>query len=433
MLYSKIAQSLQEISTSPPAKKAQICAALLEQADPDMLCPLVRLLSGELWPRWEEREMGMGPEAVAAALTEVSLLSEHDISLLRQAGPDMGAVAETALSRKTQNSLSTEPLQAQLVYDVLLQVSRQSGKESEQRKAALLRGLFLQASPLEGRFIARAALRSMQAGIGQKTLISALAATLHCDRETILRAYSLLPDLGLVAQAAGMGDLDKIAMQPSVPVRFMHYTRCRAKDEGGSSDGSPSAAASATSSVILPVYPGLRVQFHRLKGEASVFTTQYRPITVACSGIVSQIAEMDADFIIDAYLMGFRGAKQGGSEGIAICSSREMLRYINRRRLSRKSSLSPSLLVYDLLFLDGSSLCSLPYWVRRSRLVGLLGEPRAMPFSGISTVGELPGEAGEDADILAEVRKGGGKALLVRDIEGEYLPAEASRTDCIIR
>ena len=71
-----------------------------------MLCPAVRLLLGELWPPWEEREMGIGPEALMAALAEVS---EEDISGLRERLGEMGLVAEAALRQKGQHSLSASP------------------------------------------------------------------------------------------------------------------------------------------------------------------------------------------------------------------------------------------------------------------------------------------------------------------------------------
>lgn len=445
MLYSRIADSLQEISNTPFSRRAEVAAGLLGSVSVDMLCPVVRLALGELWPRWEEREMGTGPEAVAAALAEVSLLSAPEMSRLREAEMDMGAVAQAALSRKGQNSLSSEPLAAWVVYDVLRQVSRQSGKESEQRKAALLRGLFLQATPLEGRFIARTALRSMRSGISHRTMISAISAALCCEPYRISQAFGLLPDLGLVAEAAGKGDLEAIVMQPSIPVRNMVYGRCRgmgAIGPQGSADlASPSALPDPDlpkESALLPVYPGLRVQVHKSKRDVFIFTSQLRSATSACQGLARIIEEMDAEFIIDAYLMGFQssgsGQEQGAPSSSRICSHKEMLRYINRRRHSRKSSLSPSLLAYDIVYLNAESLCNVPYRERRRRLISLLGPPKAMPFSGISASPQWDlSEVADASGLLMQIRKEGGRALLLRDGEGSYLPGESSRKDCIMR
>jgi len=64
-------------------------------------------------------------------------------------------VAEAALGQKGQHSLFGEPLEALSVYERLRRISVMTGKESEQRKNALLRGLLLDATPLEGKYIAR--------------------------------------------------------------------------------------------------------------------------------------------------------------------------------------------------------------------------------------------------------------------------------------
>ena len=77
MLYCQIAQALQDISQAPRRQKVDLTARLLAEQGPEMLCPAVRLLLGELWLPWEEREMGIGPEALMAALAEVS---EEDVS-----------------------------------------------------------------------------------------------------------------------------------------------------------------------------------------------------------------------------------------------------------------------------------------------------------------------------------------------------------------
>ena len=93
-----------------------------------------------------------------AALAEVS---EEDVSRLRERMGEMGLVAEAALRQKGQHSLCSEPLQALSVYQRLRRVSHMKrAKNQNNGRTALLRGLFLQATPLEGKYIARTALRN---------------------------------------------------------------------------------------------------------------------------------------------------------------------------------------------------------------------------------------------------------------------------------
>lgn len=412
MHYSKIARVLQEISIASRSCKADLAAALLSEINPDsgILCPAVRLLLGELWPPWEEREMGIGPEAIMTALEEVS---DQDIPSLRESLNEMGLVAEAALGQKGQHPLFHEPLKAQSVYERLRRISEMSGKESEQRKNALLRGLFLEATPLEGKFITRTALRSMQAGIGHKTMIAALSTSLHCDREKIERAYGLMTDLGKIAIMAQGGKLEEVTVQARTPIRLMLFRQSDPVVPG----------------CFLPRYPGLRVQVHKIKKEIFIFTSQLRNVTVSLSGISRQLERIESDFVLDALLIGFHDC--AGKER-AICSQAEMLRYINRRQLSRKSRIRPSLLAYDLIALQGEDVCHRPYQERRESLLSILGEPQSMPFQGISAAREyILTDPGAVDELLMEA--GGARALLERDPRAAYLPGRIAVGDFIIR
>ena len=413
MLYCQIAQALQDISQAPRSRKVDLTARHLADQDPEMLCPTVRLLLGELWMPWEEREMGIGPEALMTALAEVS---EDDVPLLREGMGEMGLVAEAALRRKGQHSLCSEPLQALSVYERLRRISRMSGYESEQRKNALLRGLFLEATPLEGKYIARTALRNMLAGVGHKTMLAALIQALHCDQDRVLRAYNLLPDPGSIAGMALNSGLEGISVQPETPINFMIIRSCRAPEFG----------CESRAFAYLPKYPGLRVQVHKSEAEVLIFTSRLRNISMDLNGLSQSLSAIEEDFIVDANLIGFQEGK--------ICSQAEMVKYISRRRLSRRSQISPALLAYDLIYLTGEDVCSSSYQDRRKRLVETLGEPKALPFRGISPAEErLLENKGAVQDYLALVSEHGGKGLMARDLQAAYRPGLGPGYDYIIR
>ena len=419
MRYSRIASVLQEIALAPRSSKADIAADFLADIldEPGMLCPAVRLLIGELWPPWENRVMGVGPETLAAALAEVS---DFDVTAQRKEGSEMGLLAEMALQQKGQHPLVREPLEALSTYDGLRRISALKGRESEQRKIGILRGLFLVATPLEGKFIARTALRGNQVGMGARTMIAALSVALQRDPEAIRRAYGLMPDLGGISERALKGDLNGVSIRPSVPARPMLFF-----------PGEPPLPGA-----YLPRYPGLRVQVHKTGNAVLIFSSQLRDVTPALNGLSRQIGEQDADFVVDADLIGFynTGRDERGSSAARICSQAEMLRYINRRRLSRKSSIRPALLAYDLLAIGDKDICSMPYQDRRVRLLSILGQPQALPFSGISAASEtVLNEKSSVEDFLGQAVKSGARSILGRDLQGAYCPGEAAHRDVIIR
>jgi DNA ligase-1 len=418
MRYSQIATALQEISLVQRRFKAERVSAILTEslAEPEMLCPVVRLLLGELWPAWECREMGVGQQTLKAALAEVSDL---DISSEWQKCKDIGLVAEAALQHKGQHSLFREPLEALAVYDGLRRISTLSGSDSDQRKTAILRGLFLVASPLEGKYIARTALRSMQVGIGHRILMIALSSVMHCDLDAMDRAYGLHPDLGHVASQALDHRMDGISIQPGIPARFMLFSSTQERATGA----------------YLPRYPGLRVQVHKTRNDVRIFTSQLRDVTNALNGLVRQLGDLEEGVVLDADLIGILEASvEDGSTKARICSQAEILRYLNRRRFSRKSSVRPALLAYDLLALHGKDICGMSYQDRRARMLSALGEPKALPFSGISPAFEkLLMEDAAISDFLCQTQMAGAKALLRRDLLAFYHPGRVSVSDFLIR
>lgn len=406
MLYSQIAAALEEISQAERSGKAEILARLLTGLDSESICIIVRLLMGELWPPWESREMGVGPKALLKALDEIS---DEDVSALSERLAEMGRVCEAALRSKNQHPLAGEPLEAKSVYERLRKISLMSGPESEHRKNAVLRGLFLEAAPQEGKYIARTALGNMLAGIGPKTMISAIGTALQLDQQEIQKAYSLMPETGLVAKAAKLEDKKSILIVPGRPVKPMIV--CPGK--------------ATIPAAFLPKYAGLKLQLHMAEGEISAFTSRLKNIAIALNGLCQSLEVCGDDWIMDADLIGFLDGR--------ICSQAEMVRYINRRRLSRRSPVSPALLAYDLIYLKGDDLTGHAYKDRRQELLRVLGEPKDLPFQGISAAKERVIEDQADVqDFLGHVVMAGGRGLMARDLEAPYLLGGCSERDFLM-
>lgn len=406
MLYSQIAAALDEISLAERSRKAELAASLLADPDSRSICITVRLLLGVLWPPWESREMGIGPEALLKALDGVS---KENISTLREGLGESGKICEAALQSKNQHPLAEEPLQAASVYGRLEKISRMSGPESEHRKDAILRGLFLEATPQEGKFIARTALGNMLAGIGPKTMIQALGIALHLDPQDLQKAYNLMPEMGLVAEAAVQGTLGGLRIEPGRPIRPMIVCPGKAMIPG----------------TFLPKYAGLRVQLHMSGGEVSVFTSRLKNLTAYLNGLCQGLDVGKDDWIVDADLIGFLDGR--------VCDQAEMVRYINRRRLSRRSRVSPALLAYDLIHFNGMDLTALAYRERHKKLLDILGEPRDLPFRGISAAEQRRLESDDKIqNYLNCVMKSGGRGLVSRDPDAPYRPGGCSERDFLL-
>jgi DNA ligase-1 len=175
----------------------------------------------------------------------------------------------------------------------------------------------------------------------------------------------------------------------------------------------------------IPRHPGLRVQVHKAGGEIFVYTMRLRDVTSAMSSLDRELQAISHDFIAEAELVGFQNDLMLGQQ--------EMVRHINRRSLSRRSTVVPALVALDLLFLDEEDLTLLAYDERRMRLKTLLGEPKGTPFTGISTAEQIILEEPEDVEKYYESsRQKGYKGLIARDLLAPYQPGRFSDVDFYI-
>jgi len=403
--YSMIASCLDGAGRAAGRSQRQnMVAGLISSVPSDLLCATVRLLTGELWPSWEKREMGVGPEMISAALEE---LSSEDVRLLRSSLGDMGLVAEAALRSKSQHTLSLEPLDALDVYAGLRHISDHTGPSSECRKESILRGLFLNATPLEARYIARTLSRNMASGLGPQTMISALATTFRLDAGQVREAYSRMPDLAALALAClgGVQELASIRIRPGAPVKPMIIQP---------GDG-------VFPGLYLARYPGLRVQVHIWDGGFSVYTMNLREISPALQVLEGHISGQDGQFIAEADLVCFMDGRMQ--------SQSEVVRYVNRDHNSRRISAFPALIVSDLLFSDGHDLTGLAYSLRRQRLQSILGQVQQKP--GIYLAEEAVLEDANSVRIQSKER--GLSGFAYRDPDGCYWPGKVSTSDFAIK
>ena len=219
-----------------------------------------------------------------------------------------------------------------------------------------------------------------------------------------------MPELGLVAKAAFRGALAEVRIKPSRPVRPMLIRQGKVSD-------APVPRA------YIPRYSGLRVQVHKAGGEFFVYTMRLRDVTSAMSSLFMELKAISHDLIAEAELLGFQNGLMLGSH--------EMVRYINRRTLSRRSTVAPALVFWDLIHLDGEDLTPFAYEERRTRLEEVMGAPKGATLTGISIAEQRVLEGIIDAEEYSA--REGSKGLIARDLHAPYQPGRFSDSDLYIK
>ncbi|MCJ7444293.1 MAG: hypothetical protein MUO26_07160 [Methanotrichaceae archaeon] len=407
LAYSRIASLLEEVVHCARDGKIELPAEFLKSLELNLISPAIRLLSGTLWPFWERREMNVGPGLLGDVLREIS---SDQVSIEKQRTIEIGAIAEAALIDKIQRLISLEQLDAMWVYESLYRISNQTGKESEHRKSSIIRGLFLEASPIEGKYIARTIMRNSSSGVRSDILLQAMAKAFNYEYKDLKNAYALLPELGLLAEAACRREIHSIKFLPPRPIKPMIITR-----------GDP-----IITGVYSPKYPGIRIQLHWIEKKMSVYTLRLKDITRSMNSLSNDISDIEQDFVIDGEIITIQNGR--------VLGRNDVVKYINSRHHNKRSTIYSAVIAQDLLFLEGQDLTNLSYKERRKQLILLLGDPRDMSSRGLNPAREIILEDEEELrKTKSDWNKSGFPGLIVKNPNSPYLPGERSTHDFLIR
>src|SRR3990172_5056882 len=207
---------------------------------------------------YEGLELGLAEKLAIRGIALATGRPDAEITSLWKASGDLGAVAEAELAKRTQTTLSSEPLTVARVYENLKEIATAAGTGSQERKLRLFADLLNDATPREARYIARTVVGKMRLGVADMTIVDALAATFATkeERDRVERAYNVSSDLGEVAKALaadGLAGLSGIRLRLGRPLRSMLAERLETLQEILERLGTAAPEAK---------YDGLRVQAH---------------------------------------------------------------------------------------------------------------------------------------------------------------------------
>lgn len=411
--YMEIAVALEAVDREERrVQKVEVIGSLLKRTPPEILRPIIRLVSGELWPSWESREMGIGPDTLGEALRELS----YQGSILEATPRQLGDLAEMAVLNRSQRTLTSSEMDAVWVYDALRQISDQKGSGSLFRKKSILKGLLLNASPLEAKYIARTVLGRMTVGLGPSLISAAIGKAFSIDPPQVKRAYDRLPELGMVALHAFHGDIFEVKLAPPNPARFMPMRRVRGLME-------PVDRAKPAAYVIR--YGGLRVQIHKLNDQVFIYTSQLRNVTPSLADLAEEIKRAKANLVVEGELILVRDGR--------VLPTSEIVGRINLKGRST----GPEDLFFaasDLLFFDGGEVIDERYAVRRQLLRRALLGVAGRPFREKVFLAEERALTDHD-EALEMLRRSidhGYGGLFIRHLDGAYTPGRASREDAVV-
>ncbi|MFN8534905.1 MAG: ATP-dependent DNA ligase [Dehalococcoidia bacterium] len=356
MSYERFVAVLRQIeATSGRRQTVALLADALAALPGEEVPQAVLLVQGLLSPPFEGIELGMAEAEAARALALAAGLPAEEVrSELHRRG-DLGELATLLPAGRGGLALGE-------VFDALLAIARDRDPGSQGRKRAALASLLGRASPDEVRYLLRTATGKLRLGVGDATLLEAIAtAFLAPDaRPLVERAYRLTSDLGAVAGLARRGAeaLGEVRIQPGKPVRMMLAERLP----------TPAAIVEQLGPHTAEYkYDGERLQIHWDGAAFRAFSRRIEDVTHQIPDLLDALAELNRPFILEA-------------EAVVVDPTSGAMRpfqHVLNRRVKR---LTPEILasyplkafVFDLLHHNGDDLIDLPYRARRARLEAIV-------------------------------------------------------------
>ncbi len=409
MFYRVLAQAYDEIeSTSGTLDKIQLYSDMLKNAEPAEIDMIVALTMGKLHPDWKsEPEIGIAEKmAIQVVATAASVPEKVVVDLLRKTG-DIGSTGEALLQESAQATLFAEDLTVSLVYNALAQTAKLSGSGSNKAKVSKLAGLLTDADPIEARYILRTVTGSLRLGLGDMGIIDSLSTAFTGNRDArgdIEAAFNVCSDLGSVANVLvekGIDAVRDIHTQVGVPIRMMAAKKL--------SDAEEIMEKIGKKAFVEYKYDGERVQAHKNGNEVVLYSRRQEVITHQYPDVVQLILTN-----IKAESCVLEG------ECVAIDPDTGKMRpfqeLMRRRRKTNIESMQKevpvALFVFDILYLNGADVTSLPMLDRRK----LMEETIEVSDRVSLTIGEFTEEPDRLYEIFEEAINTGYEGVIAKAI-----------------
>lgn len=381
-------------------------STVLPRIDDKELPIFVRFIMGRVFPDWSPKKLGVGPNLLYDAVAYVVGTKRNAVREAINVTGDAGLAIEGLLANKEQTSFFVQEMDLLEVYHDFERVASAEGARSQREKLLLIRKLFANAQPLEGRYLARLMLEELRIGVGEGSVRDAVARAFDIDVHLVEHAHQAMNDLGEVALLARRDPaaLSEVMIEPFRPVKMMLAQA-----------GSIVAQIEDHGEVAIEYkYDGSRFQFHKVGDVCRIYSRRLEEVTGSLPDIVMHLSRATShDVILDG-------------EVVAVQDGRPMPFQYVIRRFRRKHQVDAMMekievvpRIFDILYLDGTTLMDRPLTERRRILEDVLDAHVAPQF--------LVTDAADAEAIYADAVSLGHEGVMVKVPASPYTPGVRGR------
>lgn len=372
-VIAEIFSSIEKVTSRTQLTVAMV--KLFKQTPPPVIDKVVYLIQGKLGPDWKDiPELGVGEKLLIQAVSTAYRVSETQVIKLYRSLGDLGSVSER-LSLQLQKSKKkitgllafmgeeSESLTVNKVFNTLLRVAMAQGEGSRDLKLRLVSSLLTDASPLEAKYIVRFIEGRLRLGIGDATVLDALAiaftGSVHA-RGLIERAYNLRADLGYISKVIaekGVESLKNVKPEVGVPIRPMLAERLN--------DPTEMLRKVGGKALVEYKYDGERGQIHKKGDKVIIFSRRLENITHMFPDVVKMAKEniKAKEAIVEGEIVAIN------PDTYELRSFQELMRRKRKHDIQKAIKEIPvAVFLFDSILYNGEDLTDDPLLERRKML-----------------------------------------------------------------
>jgi len=387
-----------------------LAAELLKNLEIQEIEPAVSMILGRPFPKWSQQTLEVSWTTLSEIIKRITGVEwSVFIEAFSKTG-DIGSATKTVFEEskvKRQATLFERTLTIVEVRRSLEAIAETTGYGSREKKERLIEALLSLASPMEAKYLVKIFIGEMRTGFHEGLMEQAVSKAFQIPLEGVQKASMTIGDLGDVAAIArteGMEGLLKIRFKAFRPVRLMLAQMADSVAEALKEHDGKTA--------FEYKLDGARVQIHKLGDEVRIFSRRLTDVTESLPEIVEKARKnvKTKEAIFEGEVIAVDGL------GNPIPFQHLMRRFKRVHAIEDMAEKIPvKLYLFDILYLNGESLISVPYLQRRQILAENAGE---IPL----TKHVITDKTEKAEQFLKEAMDAGHEGLMAKKVDSPYTP-----------
>lgn len=407
MIFSHLAEYFDKLeSTSSRLILIDILSNLFKEVKSDEIAKVIYLIQGRVAPFYESLEIGMAEQTVAASIAAAYGVSKDEVLKDYRNVGDLGKVAEILANQKTPGEITVKE-----VFETLKKIAETSGAGTVEKKQEMLVGMLKHMNGVAAKHLVRIPLGSNRLGIGDPTVLDALALAKLGDkskRKLLEGAYNQTSDLGIIGETLfekGVEAINKLSVSVGRPIRSQLAERLP--------DAKTILEKMGGRAHVQYKYDGFRVQIHKEGDKVRLFSRNLEETTAMMPDIIEGVKKQvkAKSIILDSEALAYN------------TESEEFLPFqetTKRRRKYQVEEMAKALplkaFVFDIMYLNGKSLIDEPLEKR----VKYLKEEIKRDETLIPEEGEFTEKADKIQEMFDDAITRGLEGLIVKKPDSKY-------------